>query len=295
MLMNNSVVLSRKHFSRRAMLAAAWLLAAFSIIWLATPAQAGAGYAMHPVQQIRNDINHASWLDYNQKANWRSVMLPAARRGLQNGLPAHLVTELARVGLRRGATPWTYSEIIDRLIRVRLAGGNPVPVARRLAIRHYYGANNYADSTPWHSPGVRPSNLVRVSDLRSNLATWHGTPYRVRSAGRHGVDAGSFTRAFYASYGISLPHSRYSQAQAGAHVDRWNLRLGDMVVLRTHRGGLVALGVYQAGGLFLHADRAQGSVVVSRLDSRRFRGLVVEGRRMLNLAPAYGRHAWLVR
>lgn len=56
--------------------------------------------------------------------------------------------------------------------------------------------------------------------------------YRKNGEDSSGFDCSGFTlRIFYETWGILMPHSSQAQYEFGKHVDRENLRFGDLVFL----------------------------------------------------------------
>lgn len=290
----NELRLRARPRARRGWVALLLCLAVVAWSWLTPPpAQAGVGFPAYPLGSIRQEINTMPGLTPAQRANWRAVMLPAARRGLRSGLDPWLVTDLARVALRRGSNPWTYSKLIDRLIRVSLRGGDPRRAARRLVLRYYYGPGHYRYSGYWYGPGVRGLAWVDAVRLRDNLDSWRGVPYYPGGRDYYGVDRCGLVQAVFRRYGLRLPRGLRAQSRYGVAVPRWDLRLGDLLFFRRPGYGLVHVGIYLGDGFFLHADPRSGRVHASHLDSRRFSRLLVQGRRVVALAPVDNRQAWL--
>lgn len=283
-------------------LAALWFMVILSAVLAPWPSPAKAGMArqMHPLNQIDFNIESSDRLTYEQKANWRAILLPAARHGLRGGLHPEMVMDLAQVALNRGAEPWTYYQIIKQLVRARARGRDPVRLARRL-VKHYYhspAGGHYpppARPRPWLGPGSERPVWIQAADFRANLVSWRGTPFVPGARGMWGVDMTGFTRAVFGRYGLHLPLDRRGQAMSGTPVSDWNLRLGDLVVLSLPGRGVVHLGIYMHNGLFMHADPARGEVAVSSLGSRRFAAMHVQGRRLVALADGDGRQAMLSR
>lgn len=291
----NQLELKARPASRLASAALLALMAFTALLWLAPlAAEAGVSYPTYPLVQIRRDINFMPGLTPDQRANWRAVMLPAARRGLVSGLDPLLVTDLAKVALRRGAEPWTFRQIIDRLIVVHHNGGDTARAARRLALRHYY-ASNYNPLAPrYGTPGGRLV-WVDAADLRNTLDTWRGAPYHPGGTGLYGVDRCGLVQAVFGRYGLHLPRSLSAQSRRGVAVGRGNLRLGDLLVFELPGHGLVHVGIYISDGFFLHADPAAGRVRISHLNNRRFARMTVQGRRLVALAPAGQQQARTLR
>lgn len=82
-----------------------------------------------------------------------------------------------------------------------------------------------------------------------------------------GYDCSGFVRWVFARNGISLPRTSRSQAGAGKHVDRRDLRKGDLVFFRLEGSRISHVGIYLGKGMFIHANRTGGEVRVSMLSN----------------------------
>jgi cell wall-associated NlpC family hydrolase len=117
-----------------------------------------------------------------------------------------------------------------------------------------------------------------VSDgIRSNLVDtatrFLGVPYsRGGEFADEGFDCSGLTMAVYRLNGLKLPRESTQQFRAGRHVDRQNLKKGDLVFFSTERGRKVShVGIYIADGKFIHAPRPGKSVKIADLDSAYFK------------------------
>ena len=93
-----------------------------------------------------------------------------------------------------------------------------------------------------------------------------------------GFDCSGFVRyVFQQSIGLDLPSNSTSQFQAGSHVDRDALKMGDLVFFRTHGGRRIShVGIYLDNGLFIHSPSHGKRVRIDHLDesywAKRFAG-----------------------
>jgi cell wall-associated NlpC family hydrolase len=84
-----------------------------------------------------------------------------------------------------------------------------------------------------------------------------GVPYSWGgSSPRTGFDCSGFVRYVYAHFGISLPHSSFSDYWRGRQVSRWAMKPGDLVFF----DGEGHVGIYVGHGRFIHAPHT-GTVV----------------------------------
>jgi cell wall-associated NlpC family hydrolase len=81
------------------------------------------------------------------------------------------------------------------------------------------------------------------------------------SSPRSGFDCSGLVRYVYGHFGISLPHSSYSQFDLGRRVGRWALRPGDLVFF----DGLGHVGMYVGNGRFIHAPHSGTRVRIETL------------------------------
>jgi len=107
-----------------------------------------------------------------------------------------------------------------------------------------------------------------------------GTPYRSGGTTSDGVDCSGLTFTVYRSIGIRLPRTSDEQARTGSHIDRGDLRPGDLVFFG--KGSNVThVGIYAEGGEFIHASTRARSVRYDRLDNKYFSNRYIGARRVL--------------
>lgn len=76
-----------------------------------------------------------------------------------------------------------------------------------------------------------------------------------------GFDCSGFVRYVYSHFGISLPHSSFSDLWRGRRVSRWHLRPGDLVFF--YDAGHV--GIYVGGQRFIDAPHTGAVVRISTM------------------------------
>lgn len=121
--------------------------------------------------------------------------------------------------------------------------------------------------------------------LENEITKFFGLRYRFGGEGQSGFDCSGLIRQVYSEvFGISLPRSSSEQSRLSSldPVDKDELQTGDLVFFGPGRRSVNHVGMYLAGGHFLHASRSEG-VTISRLDegywkarymfSKRARGL----------------------
>jgi len=122
-------------------------------------------------------------------------------------------------------------------------------------------------------------------NLENEISKFFGISYRLGGDGPTGIDCSALVKKVYSDmFGISLPRSSSEQSRLGNldTVPRDELKTGDLVFFGQNRKRVNHVGMYLAGGHFLHAARTEG-VTISKLDdsywksrfmfSKRFRGL----------------------
>jgi cell wall-associated NlpC family hydrolase len=107
-----------------------------------------------------------------------------------------------------------------------------------------------------------------------------GTPYRSGGTTTHGVDCSGLSFAVYRRVGIKLPRTSEAQARVGNHIDRDELRAGDLVFFGSG-SNVNHVGIYANDGEFIHASTRARSVRFDRLDNKYFRNRYIGARRVL--------------
>ena len=107
-----------------------------------------------------------------------------------------------------------------------------------------------------------------------------GTPYRSGGTTTDGVDCSGLTFSVYRQIGVRLPRTSHEQARAGSHIDRDNLRAGDLVFFGSG-SSVTHVGIYANDGEFIHASTRDRSVRYDSLDNKYFRNRYIGARRVL--------------
>ncbi|MEO5907591.1 MAG: C40 family peptidase [Ginsengibacter sp.] len=118
---------------------------------------------------------------------------------------------------------------------------------------------------------VEVESLKNVS-LLGFVDNWFGTRYRLGGTTKRGIDCSALTSALLlAVYGFNIPRTARQQYDATEHIDKDELKEGDLVFFNT-RGGVSHVGVYLENDYFLQASTH--GVKISNLDdhyySKRF-------------------------
>ena len=107
-----------------------------------------------------------------------------------------------------------------------------------------------------------------------------GSRYIAGGSSRGGFDCSGFTTYVYNNFGIKLPRTSASQATAGKHVEKKDLKEGDLVLFATRRSTVSHVGIYIGNGKFIHAANSKKGVTVDSLNSGYYQSTYVGARRI---------------
>lgn len=94
-----------------------------------------------------------------------------------------------------------------------------------------------------------------------------GTPYQYGATGTASYDCSGLTSWAYAQAGVTIPRTSQAQANAGTHLTRSQLQVGDLVIFY---GDQHHVGLYAGNGQVLHAPRTGTVVRYESMDNMPF-------------------------
>jgi cell wall-associated NlpC family hydrolase len=108
-----------------------------------------------------------------------------------------------------------------------------------------------------------------------------GTRYRFGGTSRRGIDCSGFTKCVMKKHGKNLPRTASQQASTGKHINKKNLKVGDLVFFKnTYKRGISHVGIYIGHNKFIHASSGAHKVTISSLNKKFYRQHYAGARRV---------------
>jgi cell wall-associated NlpC family hydrolase len=107
-----------------------------------------------------------------------------------------------------------------------------------------------------------------------------GKPYQWGAAGPDRFDCSGLVQFVYSNLGVALPRVSRRQASTGVHVDRDDLRPGDLVFFSLSGTRINHVGIYAGKDRFIHAPRRYNPVRLDSLNNSWWRQRFIGGRRV---------------
>ncbi|BCJ52459.1 hypothetical protein Asp14428_39340 [Actinoplanes sp. NBRC 14428] len=141
-----------------------------------------------------------------------------------------------------------------------------ITTLKRMRAIAYGGGSRYTDPGDIPAPDYIPGPAGRAVAFAFRQL---GKPYRWGAEGPRSYDCSGLTLAAWRTAGVGLPHNAARQYAATAHLDRSDLRPGDLVFFY---GPISHVGLYIGGGRMIHAPEFGENVRVSSIDSQPITG-----------------------
>lgn len=229
----------------------------------------------------RDDVDSGDILVY--KTGGLGALFGGGRHAgicLGDGQFAHALKGEGVVISDLGEPPWQEVFEIARRIDPEVLAKQQAEAAARAAARaaergkrsQSSGSRRGAPGDIWPEFDLRPAPLPFTQaevDLRTHVADWEGTPYKIGGTSKSGIDCSAFVQTAYKStFDVDLPRTAKEQERLGQTVSKEALLVGDLVFFRTQGMGPFFrsrhVGVYLGDGEFAHASGSRG-VTRSRL------------------------------
>ena len=126
---------------------------------------------------------------------------------------------------------------------------------------------------------------VLPSNIEQEISKFFGLRYRFGGEGQNGIDCSALVKQVYSDvFGVSLPRSSSEQSRLMNldNIPPDDLKTGDLVFFGPQRKRVNHVGMYLAGGHFLHAARSEG-VTISSLDEGYWKSRFMFSKRMRGL------------
>lgn len=128
---------------------------------------------------------------------------------------------------------------------------------------------------------VSVGSAFAETPLSSAVNAGLGSPYKWAGTTTNGFDCSGYTSWVFDKFGIDLPRSSKSQAQAGQWIAPDQLLPGDLVFYNTSGNGISHVGVYVGDGKFYHSATNKG-VTISEMSESYYANRYVTARRILS-------------
>jgi len=125
------------------------------------------------------------------------------------------------------------------------------------------------------------SKLTSKKKVIVTAKKYLGTRYRFGGTTKRGIDCSGFTKSVMKKHGCNLPRTASQQASSGKHINKKNLKPGDLVFFKgTYKRGISHVGIYLGNDKFIHASSGKGKVTISRLSKAYYKNHYAGARRV---------------
>ncbi|RSM58491.1 hypothetical protein DMB66_29160 [Actinoplanes sp. ATCC 53533] len=141
-----------------------------------------------------------------------------------------------------------------------------IEALKQMRMLAYGGGSRYLGGADLPVPEYVAGPAGRVVEFAFRQV---GKPYRWGAAGPHSYDCSGLALAAWQQAGVGLPHNAARQYGSTVHVNRADLRPGDLVFFY---GPISHVGVYIGNGKMIHAPEFGENVRVASIDAQPIHG-----------------------
>ncbi len=116
------------------------------------------------------------------------------------------------------------------------------------------------DLTTYKSKSASNSETYMRAELVRSAEKYIGVPYVWGGTTSAGFDCSGLTRAVYRLNGVDIPRVSRDQFKGGRHVNKSQLKAGDLVFFATSGSVVNHVGIYIGGNKFIHSPRKGATV-----------------------------------
>ena len=136
-------------------------------------------------------------------------------------------------------------------------------------------------STPPAEPSMQKSSGSKAERAAGNALKMLGRPYHFGGSNPSaGFDCSGLVQYSYKQVGLTLPHNTEKQRLTGRHVQKAELRRGDLIFFDQEGKKNSHVGIYLGNGEFVHAPSSGKHVRSDRLDAPYWKKHFSEARRV---------------
>jgi len=149
--------------------------------------------------------------------------------------------------------------------------------------RHHMDVSDLIPVPPARSTVTETPNDSIIDEVIARAMNRLGTPYRWGGNGPYSFDCSGFVIYVLRPFGVTLPRRSRDMVSSGTHVDRADVRPGDLLFFATAGGRTVShVGMYIGGGQLIHSSSTRsGGVIISNFNSAYYVRTFVTARRVL--------------